>query len=88
VIKCAIKIRLRDRACVCLLSSKLEERGTSLRSRCIRQANLPCGYPSHLLTSLFEERMEEYMQWIYEFWKEVARLESGTYAGSGHKEKL
>jgi hypothetical protein len=78
VITCAIRIRLRDRACVCLLSSKLEERVTDLRSRCIRQANLLCYYPSHLLTFLFEERMEEYMRWLYELWDEVGRLESST----------
>lgn len=78
VVVCAIRLRLQDRACVCLLSSRVESRIEDLRSRCLHREGLLHRYPPYITTVLFEKLMEENIQWLYDAWRKVEELETTT----------
>lgn len=74
----ALRIRLKDLSCVCLLSAELPDTITTLRHRCIRHVNLIKLCPLQLVHVIIENTTDTLNSWVYRLWKRVEFLEDAT----------
>jgi hypothetical protein len=73
-----MRMRLVDRACVCIISSRIEETGLRLWARCTTESKALGQNPLTLILWLFEDRADINIRWLYDNWNEVGKLESST----------
>jgi hypothetical protein len=77
-IHCALRIRLKDLSCICLLSAELPGTIAALRQRCIRHAALIKLCPLQLVHLIIENTTDALNSWVYRLWKRVDFLEDAT----------
>lgn len=72
------RMRLRDRACVCLLFTTKENDVQYFRDKCLKLITLIETYPFHPMLFILEERLRRYSSWLQLLWDRVARVEEET----------
>jgi Mg2+ and Co2+ transporter CorA len=77
-IHCALRIRLKDLSCICLLSAELLNTITALRQRCIRHVGMVKLCPLQLVLLIIENTADALNSWVYRLWKRVDFLEDAT----------
>jgi hypothetical protein len=74
----AARMRLSDRACVCLLVATKAEDASYLMARCMEQTDVLGHYPFQLMIFLLEKRLSLDDSWLRSLWKRVDSLEKRT----------
>jgi len=77
-IHCALRIRLKDLACVCLMSAQYTERIEALRRACVQDVNIIRTFPLQMVHSIFEEIAVPLSTWGSNLWKRIRSLEDWT----------
>ncbi|KAF2673856.1 hypothetical protein BT63DRAFT_168540 [Microthyrium microscopicum] len=74
----ALRVRLLDNACVCLLITKSPQDSAELMKLCIRRQHQLAKYPFLLLSFVLEYRLASYESWLDRLWSRVDKLEVST----------
>lgn len=84
MISLSMRIRLRDLACIAIISSRMPRAIADLRSRIVKQKLLLQTHPLYLPVFVLERRKQDFDDWIETLWKNVSQLEAKTGMAPWH----
>uniref|UniRef100_A0A8H7TU48 Uncharacterized protein n=1 Tax=Bionectria ochroleuca TaxID=29856 RepID=A0A8H7TU48_BIOOC len=74
----AIRVDIKSRNCFAFISSRFEEDGQDVISRCRRNLDLLQTNPLYLLVFIYENRIQRWTDWFEESWRTIVEAETAT----------